>query len=152
MKHSPIIIFLLLSSIGLVKPALSQVTRNQTGDSIRILFYLEYENKPYRIAKFSIYKGNNLLINSREPVDGIVEILLPTTTFVQSRKNLYLRVSHKYDRRLDQLWELGTSFFDIYDGICGVSYTFIINQPIVDQSNGRFSKTITSEEIEKGAY
>jgi len=139
-------------SMGLIDSAWSQVTRNQSGDSVRILYYLEYENKPYEIAKISIYKGNNLLINSRDPVDGIVEILLPTTTFVQSRKNLYLRVSHKYDRRLDQSWELGNSFFDIYDGICGVSYTFIINQPIFDQSSGRNSKTLTSYEIEKGAY
>ena len=95
MKNWSAIILFLMFSMGLIDSAWSQVTRNQSGDSVRILFYLEYQNKPYEIANIGIYAGDKQFCNSKQPVDGIVEMLLPTTTFVHSRKNLSLKVSHK---------------------------------------------------------
>lgn len=88
MKNWPAIIIFLIFSTGVIDSAWSQVTRNQSGDSVRILFYLEYEYKPYKIANISIYADDKELCNSKQPIDGIVEILLPTTTFVHSRNNL----------------------------------------------------------------
>lgn len=123
---------------------------NDACDSVQIDFGLiDIHNNSYEIRDVQVVVGNNIYPALNKSRVGFVKVIIPKTLIIQHTDSLVINVFHKSDKSKDLSKLVKTR--DICVGFCHPPVIQMKN-PLINKYEGGGTRTITSDEIEKGAY
>ena len=118
---------------------------NAAQDSVQIDFGIAHNQyRYYKSRDVQVFAGYDVYPSLNKSADGFIAVVIPKKLFIDNKGNLTIKVYHKTQKSKDFVLPVKTK--EICTGFCHPQIFRI------DEGNSDRTRTITSEELEKGAY
>lgn len=123
---------------------------NENRDSVRIDFgLLDIHNRDYKVLDVQLYIDAIQYPVLNYSKTGFVDIIFPVNLLKADSGRIVLKVLHKIDKSQNAAFEIKNR--EVCVGFCDIA-VISLKRKLINQYESGGTRTITSDELERGAY